>query len=84
MSNEEPGFLDAFPKDPGEFAKKVREGIWFIIPVGSDEDRPVLAAELKLPQPPEGYAWHLDPGTLISGEAITFRLWDPRLGAFPD
>lgn len=77
-------FWDAFPREADAFEKKVREGIWFIVPVGSDKDRPVLAAELKLPQPPEGYAWHLDPETLISGEAITFRLWTPRLGAFPD
>jgi len=67
-------FWDAFPKASQEFAEKVRQGIWFIVPVGSGEDRPVLAAELKLPQPPTGYAWSLDPETLISGEAITFKL----------
>lgn len=68
------GFWSAFPKEPDAFREKVRQGIWFIVPVGTHEDKPVLAAELKLPDPPAGYAWQLDPEALISGEAITFKL----------
>ena len=36
------------------------------------------------PKASAGYAWHLDPETLISGEAITFRLWHPALGPLPE